>query len=141
MAHARSSFLTQIRTQCLSLPEVNERLSHGAPTFFVRDKRSFVTVWVDGHHDSDVAQMWCACDTELRAHLMGEQPEVYFMPPYVAHRGWIGVRLVAATDREELASLVEYAFRLVAPVALVKRLDEVATTNDVRNEVTRPRRR
>src|SRR4029078_13655339 len=38
-----------VRELCLALPEVNERLSHGAPTFFIRDKKTFATVW-DKHH-------------------------------------------------------------------------------------------
>jgi hypothetical protein len=29
-----------MRAICLALPEVTERLSHGAPTWFVRDKSS-----------------------------------------------------------------------------------------------------
>ncbi len=32
--------LERVRAACLALPEVSERLSHGAPTFFVRAKRS-----------------------------------------------------------------------------------------------------
>lgn len=33
----------QVRATCLALPEVTERLRHGAPTWFVRDKSAFVT--------------------------------------------------------------------------------------------------
>jgi hypothetical protein len=32
----------RLRAICLALPEVNERPSHGAPAFFVRDKKSFL---------------------------------------------------------------------------------------------------
>jgi hypothetical protein len=41
--------LTAVRKICLGLPETSERLSHGTPTFFIRDKRSFATVW-NNHH-------------------------------------------------------------------------------------------
>ena len=123
MSHSKASLLKAVREHCLALPEVNERLSHGAPTLFIRDKKSFVTVWIDGHHDSHVAQLWCACDTELRAHLIEVQPEFYFVPPYVGHRGWIGARLVPTSDLEELTNLLEYAYRLVAPASIVKLLD------------------
>jgi hypothetical protein len=111
-----------IRSHCLALPEVNERLSHGAPTFFVRDKRSFVTVWQEGHHDVEFAHLWCACDTELRAHLIEERPRQFFLPAYVAHRGWIAVRLDAKLDEPELLDLLDHAYRLIAPASLVKRL-------------------
>ncbi len=36
--------LARLRRVCLELPEVEERPSHGAPTFFVRGKKSFVMV-------------------------------------------------------------------------------------------------
>ncbi|HEY1222889.1 MAG TPA: MmcQ/YjbR family DNA-binding protein [Acidimicrobiales bacterium] len=111
-----------LRSHCLALPEVNERLSHGAPTFFIRDKRSFVTVWQEGHHDVDFAHLWCACDTELRAHLIEERPRQFFLPAYVAHRGWIAVRLDAQVDVPELMDLLDHAYRLVAPASLVKKL-------------------
>lgn len=40
----RDRMLARIRAICLGLPEVSERLSHGAPSFFVREKRCFVTL-------------------------------------------------------------------------------------------------
>ena len=123
MAKSTVQVLQKLLTYVRTLPEVTERLSHGAPTFFIRDKRSFVTVWLDGHHQVDFAHLWCACDTELRAHLIEVQPEFYFVPPYVGHRGWIGARLVPTSDLEELTNLLEYAYRLVAPASLVKLLD------------------
>ena len=33
--------LDRVRAICLALPEVTERPSHGAPTFFVRGKKTF----------------------------------------------------------------------------------------------------
>jgi hypothetical protein len=35
--------LEALRDLCLALPEATERLSHGEPTWFVRDKKTFVT--------------------------------------------------------------------------------------------------
>ncbi|MGA2295638.1 MAG: MmcQ/YjbR family DNA-binding protein [Acidimicrobiales bacterium] len=124
MVKSSLSLLERIRAHCLSLPEVNERPSHGAPTFFIRDKRSFVTVWMDGHHDVHFAQLWAACVPDFRAHLIEERPEIFFLPAYVAHRGWIGVRLDLDLQFDELADLVEEAYRLIAPPALVRLLDE-----------------
>ena len=91
MPRSMATFMTAVRRHCLALPDVNERLSHGAPTFFIRDKRSFACVWLEGHHQVDFAHLWCACDPELRAHLIEERPEQFFLPAYVAHRGWIAV--------------------------------------------------
>ena len=40
----RERTLERIRAICLGLPETTERLSHGSPTFFVRDKRAFLKI-------------------------------------------------------------------------------------------------
>ena len=44
-------------------------------------------------------------------------------PPYVGHRGWIGVRLSKTVTNDELRSILEDAFRVVAPKTLAARLD------------------
>ena len=44
MTDSAASLAERMRAICLALPEVTERLSHGAPTWFVRGKSSFVTL-------------------------------------------------------------------------------------------------
>jgi hypothetical protein len=107
--------LEQIRTHCLSLPRVVERLSHGVPAFFIDNKRSFATVWMDGHHAVHVPQLWCACTVDLRSSLMDGRPDIFFLPPYVAHRGWMGVRLDLGLAFDELADVLDTAYELIAP--------------------------
>ena len=51
--------LARVRKICLSLPETTERASHGAPSFFVRDKVCFVN-YMDDHHDDGRLALWCA---------------------------------------------------------------------------------
>jgi hypothetical protein len=108
---------------CLSLPETSERTSHGAPTFFVRGKKAFVTAWLEGHHDHAFPHLWCAGLPGAQAALTAAGPDRFFRPPYVGHRGWIGVRLDRAVDWDEVAGLCEDAYRAVAPAALVARVD------------------
>jgi hypothetical protein len=71
----------RLRVICLALPEVTERASHGAPTWFVRDKKSFVTLWASGHHDNDFAHLWCAGLPGAQASLVAASPELHFRPP------------------------------------------------------------
>ena len=52
------------------------------------------------------------------------EPTRFFRPPYVGHRGWLGLRLDVAPDWEEVAGVVEEAYRLVAPKTLIKQLDQ-----------------
>jgi hypothetical protein len=119
---ARDS-LDKVREICLSLPEVTERLSHGAPTFFVRDKSTFVNAWVEGHHSDTFPHLWCAAPPGAQEALVGAEPGRFFRPPYVGHRGWIGVRLDVDVDWDEIAAICEDAYRTVAPAKLVARLD------------------
>jgi hypothetical protein len=112
-----------VRRVCLALPEVEERPSHGAPTFFVRGKKSFVSIWGHGHHDDDYPHLWCAAPPGAQEELVSGEPDRFFRPPYVGHRGWIGVRLDRHFDADELAEICEEAYRTVAPATLAKRLD------------------
>ena len=119
-ARERQRILTELRKLALALPETSERLSHGAPTFFVRDKRAFVMVLTNHHGDGRFA-IWCAAPEGLQAMLVEADPERFFVPPYVGHRGWLGVRLDRGLDWDELAGIVEDAFAEVAPRTLVER--------------------
>ena len=117
-AKQRKRVLERIRKICLGLPETSERLSHGAPTFFVRGKRAFVIVLTNHHGDGRFA-IWCAAPAGLQQMLVEADPERFFVPPYVGHRGWLGLRLDRGLDWDELTGIVEDAFAEVAPPKLV----------------------
>jgi hypothetical protein len=112
-----------LRAICSTLPEVTERPSHGAPTWFVRDKKSFVTLWVDGHHDNHFPHLWCAAVPGEQESLISSAPDQFFRPPYVGHRGWLGVRLDRTVDWAQIAELCTDAYRAIAPAKLVAMLD------------------
>jgi predicted DNA-binding protein (MmcQ/YjbR family) len=105
--------LARLRKLCLDLPEAMEKVSHGEPVWFVR-KRSFV-MFADHHHDDRVA-FWCAAPLGAQEELVDD--ERYFRPPYVGHRGWLGVYLDVPLDWDEVAEVVRDAYRVVAPKSL-----------------------
>ncbi len=115
----------RLRVICMALPEVTERASHGAPTWFAGGKKSFVTLWADGHHDNHFPHLWCAAPPGAQAAAIAADSARYFRPPYVGGRGWIGVRLDSppAIDWTEIGDLCEDAYRAVAPARLIARLD------------------
>jgi hypothetical protein len=117
----RGRTLERIRGICLALPETTERLSHGAPTFFVRGKKAFVMVLNDHHGDGRFA-IWCAAGDGMQGMLVEADPERFFVPPYVGHRGWLGFRLDRELDDEELAGILEDAYVEVAPAKLVAQI-------------------
>jgi hypothetical protein len=111
--------LAKIREICLALPETSERQSHGAPTFFIREKRSFLMVLTNHHGDGRFA-IWCAAPEGMQEMLVAADGERFFVPPYVGHRGWLGVRLDRGVHWDELAGIVEDAYAEVAPAKLVE---------------------
>ena len=115
----KKRILEAVREICLALPEASERPSHGEPTFFVGGKRSFATIW-DSHHGDGRFALLCAAPAGMQAALVKADPERVFVPPYVGHRGWIGVRLDRGFDHDEIAGIVEDAYGEVAPAKLVQ---------------------
>jgi hypothetical protein len=125
-AHARSQGLTneeaaalaRVRAICVGLPEVTERLSHGEPAWFVRDKKSFLSM-DSHHHGAEHYSLWCAGPFGAQDALISLDPDVFFRPPYVGHRGWLGVHLdVPSLDWGQLEAVIRDAYRTVAPPKL-----------------------
>ncbi len=111
----------RVRVICIALPEVTEKLSHGAPAFFV--KKQFVMLWPRGHHDHQFPHLWCAAPFGTQEGLVAGAPERFFRPPYVGARGWLGVRLDGPVDWDEIEATCEEAYRTVAPRRLLAALD------------------
>jgi hypothetical protein len=118
-ARDRERVLARLRKICLGLPETSERLSHGAPTFFVQGKRAFLMVLTNHHGDGRFA-IWCAAADGMQRMLVDADAERFFVPPYVGNRGWLGVRLDRGLDWDELAGIAEDAYAEVAPAKLVE---------------------
>lgn len=117
--------IDSLRDLCMALTEVTERLSHGEPTWFVRDKKVFVML--ANHHHDDRLAFWCAAPEGAQEMLVESDPERYFRPPYVGHRGWLGVYLDVPVDWDEIEELVMDAYCLIAPAKLA---DQARQTND-----------
>jgi hypothetical protein len=103
----------RVRAICLALPGCEERQSHGSPGFFAG--RQFVMLWPHGHHDNHFPHLWCAAPAGVQEELTTAEPERFFRPPYVGHRGWIGVRLDGNVDWDEVAEICREAHQMIAP--------------------------
>jgi hypothetical protein len=113
--------LDRVRQICATLPEcVVEGDQHHKLS--VRGK---TVGWhtVDHHGDGRVALTVKAARGD-NAALVASDPTKFFMPPYVAHHGYVGVYLDdGAVDWDEVRELVLDAYRLAAPKALAKLAD------------------
>ena len=110
--------MERIRPIALALPGVVERPSHGSPTFFTaegRKGRTFASVhdereWFEGR-----LCLWAASEEAEREALIEDAPDRFFVPPYVGHRGWLGLRLdLEPVDWDEVAGVIEDAHALLA---------------------------
>ena len=121
-ARAAERALKEVRRICLALPEVSERLSHGAPSFFIRGKKT-LCMFVDDHHGDGILGLWCPAFPGVQEEMVASEPDRFYRPPYVGPSGWIGVRLDRDVDWDEVAEIVTDSYRKVAPKTLVKQLD------------------
>jgi len=121
-AKVAAKALEEIRRIAFALPEVTERISHGAPCFFIRDKKTLCYFHND-HHGDERLCIWAPAPLGVQAEIVAQEPERFFVPPYVGGRGWIGVILNVDPDWEEVAGILEDSYRMVAPKKLIAELD------------------
>lgn len=112
--------IARLRRLCLALPQVNERLGHGAPCFYA-DKKIFA-MFSDNHHGDGRLAAWLKAPPGAQAMLLETSPEAIFRPPYVGAYGWIGLHLRVCDDAA-LAHLVGSAYRAAASRKLLALLD------------------
>jgi len=109
----RGAQLERVRRICAAMPSVSEKLSHGAPTFFVEKDKGVFAMFVDNHHEDGHLAVWLPAPAGLQFALIGDAPKTYFKPPYVGPSGWIGIELDRIRD-EVLEIHVRKAWELVA---------------------------
>src|ERR1700710_2819108 len=107
--------LRRVRRICAAMPETTEKLSHGEPTFFVRKK--VYTMFANNHHGDGHVAVWIPAPPGMQELMMQEAPDVYFRPPYVGVRGWVGI-VLEKIDDEALAEHIRTAWRMIAPKTL-----------------------
>ena len=106
------ALLAGLRAACLALPGVEERVNHGMPTFAVVRRTAFCNL--NHHPDDDRPTLWFKAAPGVQTELVDQEPDRFFVPPYVGPRGWVGLRLDVDLDWDEVAAVVEDAWRLVA---------------------------
>jgi len=114
--------VARLREICLALPDTTEKMAWGEPTWRVRGK--LFAQLDDHHHGADHVAVWLPAPLGEQEAMIFTNPRQFFRPPYVGHRGWIGVRLDGDVDWAEIAELCEDAYRAVAPAKLIAVLDE-----------------
>lgn len=124
MANASSEDprLTRVTQTCLSLPEATRQTSGSHASFLVR-KKTFV-YFLNDHHGDGIVSICCKVLSGDNKSLSHAQPARFYLPAYIAHRGWVALRLdVGEIDWDEADELVRGSYQLVAPKRLAALLD------------------
>jgi len=110
--------LGKVRDAALELPETEERLSHGQPTFFVAGKQ--FAQFRDNHHgDGKMVVCVRVSSPEEQAILLEADPEIYSRPAYMP--SWLSLNLVGNNvDWNHVADRIATSWELAAPRRLLE---------------------
>lgn len=104
---------TRLRAICLALPGAVEREAWGDPTWRVRER-----IFAMEKRDDGRVSAWLKAPPGAQQVLLGAAPERLFAPPYVGHKGWIGIHLDDGPDWAEVAWLIRRSYKMTAPKRL-----------------------
>jgi hypothetical protein len=110
--------LSRIREAALDLPEAEERLSHGQPTFFVAGKQ-FAQFRNNHHGDGKIVVCVRVSSLDEQAMLLEANPEIYSKPAYMP--SWISINLAGdGVDWDHVADRIAESWELAAPRRLLE---------------------
>jgi predicted DNA-binding protein (MmcQ/YjbR family) len=108
---------SRLRQICIALPEATEQEAWGDPTYRVRGKIFAMEKRGDGR-----LSVWFKAPDGSQAVLIGADADTFFRPPYVGHKGWVGMRLDRKPDWKEVAVLIARSYRMTAPKKLAEKV-------------------
>lgn len=98
-----TTIIDAVRTICLGLPETEEVMSHGSPTYKAAGK-SFA-IYSLNHHGDDKVALLVNLSNESQQMLVSSAPKIFFVPPYVGTKGWVGIELNKGLSWNRVAQL------------------------------------
>ena len=121
MQKAEDPRLTRLTQIALSLPEASSQIYGSHAQFLVR-KKTFA-YFLDNHHgDGIIAVTGKVLPGDNKA-LSDAQPSRFYLPAYIASRGWVALRLdTGQIDWDEVKELLQGSYTLIAPRRLAERV-------------------
>jgi hypothetical protein len=110
--------LAKIRETALELPEAEERLSHGQPSFFVAGRQ--FAQFRDNHH-GDGKTVVCVRTSGLdeQAMLIDADPDTYSRPAYLPT--WVSINVAGENvDWGHVGTRIASSWELAAPRRLLE---------------------
>ena len=126
MTKAAEKALAQARKICLALPDTEEKIAWGEPTFRVGG-RLFV-MFANNHHNDGRIALWCNAPEGAQRDIVASDEEVFFVPPYVGVGGWIGMRLDRKLAEKAMAAVIVQAYETTKAKLKTKKRKRLATS-------------
>jgi predicted DNA-binding protein (MmcQ/YjbR family) len=104
--------LAQVRKICLSLPDTEEKIAWGEPTWRVGG-RLFV-MFANNHHRDGRIAVWCNAPEGAQRDIVDSDPMHFFVPPYVGVSGWIGMRVDKKLAVRTMTAVIVQAYETTA---------------------------
>ena len=122
---AENPRLSRISQIALALHEAAREL-HGSHAQFLIRKKTFA-YFLNDHHGDGIVSIACKVLPGENKALVESQPRRFYLPAYLASRGWVALRLdVGKVDWDEVKELLACSYSLVAPKRLAEKLKDEA---------------
>jgi predicted DNA-binding protein (MmcQ/YjbR family) len=113
--------LARLSQIALALPAAS-RVLCGSHTQFLVGKRTFA-YFLNDHHGDGIVGLACKVLPGENKGLAEAQPRRFYLPAYIASRGWVALRLDAGKiDWSEVKDLLLCSYALVAPKKLAEQV-------------------
>ena len=102
-----------------TFPEIERRIYGSHAQFLIR-KKTFA-YFLNNHHGDGMVAVTCKVLPGENKALVDAQPKRFYMPAYLASRGWVALRLDRGkVDWEEVRELLLGSYVLTAPKRLAE---------------------
>lgn len=126
MTNAAEKALAIARKICLALPDTEEKMAWGEPTFRVGGR--LFAMFANDHHGDGRIALWCNAPDGAQRDIVASDEDHFFVPPYVGPSGWIGMRLDGKLDEKAVAAVVAQAYETTRAKLKAKKRKRLASS-------------
>jgi phosphoribosylglycinamide formyltransferase-1 len=114
---AEDKRLSRLTAIAFALPEAQRQIYGSHAQFLVR-KKTFA-YFLDNHHGDGIVAVTCKVLPGENKALVEAQPDRFYLPAYIASRGWVALRLDRGKiDWGEVKELMRVSYETVSPKRL-----------------------
>ena len=126
MTKVAEKALAVARKICLALPDSEEKMAWGEPTFRVKGR--LFAMFANDHHGDGRIALWCNSPDGAQRDIVASDEDHFFVPPYVGPSGWIGMRLDGKLSEKAVAAIILQAYETTRAKMKPKRRKRLATS-------------